>query len=221
MAEPLRVVLATHNQGKVRELAEPLAALGVELVGLDGFPQVGEIVEDGATFAENALIKAYTVAEATGLIAIADDSGLEVDALDGRPGIYSARYADSELPLEGETRDQRNNRKLLFELKDVPYERRQARFVCCMACVAPGHYEDDETLVVQGTWEGRILNEPMGENGFGYDPVFLPEEYSLEKTFAELTHEQKNAISHRGEAMRKFAEWMRQEHLAKSAAVSR
>ena len=151
MAEPLRVVLATHNQGKVRELAEPLAALGVELVGLDGFPQVGEIVEDGATFAENALIKAYTVAEATGLIAIADDSGLEVDALDGRPGIYSARYADSELPLEGETRDQRNNRKLLFELKDVPYERRQARFVCCMACVAPGHYEDDETLVVQGT----------------------------------------------------------------------
>lgn len=205
MAEPLRVVLATHNQGKVRELAEPLAALGVELVGLDGFPQVGEIVEDGETFAENALIKAYTVAEATGLIAIADDSGLEVDALDGRPGIYSARYADSELPLEGETRDQRNNRKLLFELKDVPYERRQARFVCCIACVAPGHYEPDETLVVQGSWEGRILNEPMGENGFGYDPVFA--DIVLGRSAAQLTREEKMARSHRGAAVRSLVSW--------------
>lgn len=205
MAQPLKVVLATHNQGKVRELAEPLAALGVEVVGLDAFPEVGDIVEDGTTFAENALIKACTVAEATGLPAIADDSGLEVDALDGRPGIYSARYADNELPQEGETRDMRNNRKLLFELKDVPYDKRQARFVCCIACVMPGRCEPEETLIVQGTWEGRILPAPMGENGFGYDPVFA--DVALGKSAAQLTREEKMARSHRGAAVRSLVSW--------------
>lgn len=205
MAQPLKVVLATHNQGKVRELAEPLAELGVEVVGLDAFPEVGDIVENGETFAENALIKACTVAEATGLPAIADDSGLEVDALDGRPGIYSARYADGELPLEGETRDMRNNRKLLFDLRDVPYEHRQARFVCCIACVMPGRYEPEETLVVQGTWEGRILPAPIGENGFGYDPVFA--DIVLGRSAAQLSREEKMARSHRGAAVRSLVSW--------------
>ena len=199
MAELEKVVLATHNTGKVRELAEPLRSLGVELLGLEAFPQVGEIVEDGATFAENALIKAATVADVTGLISIADDSGLEVDALDGRPGIYSARYADDLLPMEGESRDMRNIRKLLMELKDVPYERRQARFVCCMACVSPGLYEPEETLVVQGTWEGRILPSCIGSNGFGYDPVFA--DVVLGVTAAQLTREEKMARSHRGQAV--------------------
>ena len=129
----LQVVLATRNKGKIRELAEPLAEMGVEVLGLDRFPGIGEIPENGSTFAENALVKAGTVADYTGLISVADDSGLEVDALGGRPGIYSARYSDDWFSNPGETKDQRNIRKLLYELKDVPYERRQARFVCCMA----------------------------------------------------------------------------------------
>lgn len=206
MTTPRIVVLATHNQGKIRELAEPLRALGVELVGLDAFPEIGEIEEDGTSFAENALIKAISVAEATGLVALADDSGLEVDALDGRPGVWSARYADDLEPIQGESRDRRNMRKLLMEMKDVPEDMRTARFVCCMAAVAPGCLEPDEMLVVQGVWDGRILFEPVGDNGFGYDPVFL----DLEKgtSAAELTREEKNSKSHRGAAVRQIvAAW--------------
>ena len=168
--------------------------------GLDRFPGIGEIPENGSTFAENALVKAGTVADYTGLISVADDSGLEVDALGGRPGIYSARYSDDWLSNPGETKDQRNIRKLLYELKDVPYERRQARFVCCMAAVKPGHYEPEDTLVVQGTWEGRILNEAIGENGFGYDPVFC--DIIMGVTAAQMSAEDKMARSHRGNALR-------------------
>ncbi len=196
----LQVVLATRNKGKIRELAEPLAEMGVEVLGLDRFPGIGEIPENGSTFAENALVKAGTVADYTGLISVADDSGLEVDALGGRPGIYSARYSDDWFSNPGETKDQRNIRKLLYELKNVPYERRQARFVCCMAAVKPGHYEPEDTLVVQGTWEGRILNEAIGENGFGYDPVFC--DIIMGVTAAQMSAEDKMARSHRGNALR-------------------
>lgn len=194
-----KVVLATHNQGKIREMAEPLRVLGVEVAGLGEFPGIGDIVEDGATFAENALIKARAVARATGLVSIADDSGLEVDALDGRPGVYSARYSDDLPRLEGETRDKCNIRKLLGELANVPAERRQARFVCTIAAVVPGRYDAGQALIVRGSWEGRILTEPHGDNGFGYDPVFFDEE--LQKTSADMPREQKMARSHRGHAI--------------------
>ena len=160
----LRVVLATHNAGKIRELAEPMADFGIEVVGLSLFPEIGEIEETGTTFEENALIKARAVCAATGLVAVADDSGLEVDALDKGPGVYSARYSNDWESLPGESVDQRNMRKLLFELRDVPQARRSCRFVSCMVAVHP----DGRELVVRGTWEGRILEEPLGENGFGY-----------------------------------------------------
>lgn len=198
--ERLCVVLATTNAGKIRELAGPLSELGVKVLGLKDFPFIGKIIEDGETFAENALIKAAAVADATGLISIADDSGLEVEALGGRPGLYSARYSKDWPMLPGETRDACNIRKLLKELENTPYERRQARFVCCMAAVKAGHYEPEDTLVVQGTWDGRILNECHGLNGFGYDPIFC--DLVLGVTAAQLTQEEKEARSHRGSAVR-------------------
>ena len=143
----LRVVLATHNAGKIRELADPMADFGIEVVGLSLFPEIGEIEETGTTFEENALIKARAVCAATGLVAVADDSGLEVDALDKGPGVYSARYSNDWESLPGESVDQRNMRKLLFELRDVPQARRSCRFVSCMVAVHPGGRE----LVVRGT----------------------------------------------------------------------
>lgn len=213
-AEKMTVVLATTNAGKLRELAGPLGALGVGLVGLSAFPSVGEIVEDGSTFAENAYIKATAVASATGLVSIADDSGLEVDALGGRPGVYSARYgADWDL-LAGENRDDRNTRKLLFELADVPDDRRHARFVCCMVAARPGCRSMDEALVVRGAWEGSILRRRVGSNGFGYDPVFLVPDLGL--SAAQLSREEKTARSHRGKAMAALvAGW--KEWLARTA----
>lgn len=192
----MRVVLATSNAGKIRELAEPLATYGMEVVGLDTFPDLGDIEENGQTFEENALIKARTVCLYTGLIAIADDSGLEVAALNGQPGVHSARYSDDWHTHDGETRDARNIRKLLHQLAGVPDELRQARFVTCMAAVKP----DGQELVVHGTWEGKILTSPLGDNGFGYDPVFF--DVSLGKSAAQLTRDEKNARSHRGNALR-------------------
>ena len=183
----LRVVLATHNAGKIRELADPMADFGIEVVGLSLFPEIGEIEETGTTFEENALIKARAVCAATGLVAVADDSGLEVDALDKGPGVYSARYSNDWESLPGESVDQRNMRKLLFELRDVPQARRSCRFVSCMVAVHP----DGRELVVRGTWEGRILEEPLGENGFGYDPLFWDE--SIRKSAAQLTRDEKIA----------------------------
>ena len=192
-AQP-RVVLATRNAGKIAELARPLSAFGVSLVGLDAFPEIGEIVEDGATFEENALIKARAVAKATGLTAIADDSGLMVDALAGAPGVYSARYADDWEMLPGENRDQRNIRKLLDALRSVPADKRGARFVTVMAAVRP----DGRELAVRGEWPGTLLQSPRGSNGFGYDPVFFDADSG--RTAAELTREEKTARSHRGRA---------------------
>lgn len=198
MATGDKVVLATSNAGKVRELAEPLAALGVEVLGLDSFPEIGEIVEDGDSFEANALIKARVVAAHTGLVSIADDSGLETDALHGAPGTHSARYADDWEFLAGESRDARNIRKLLHVLRDVPEAERGCRFVCCMAVVFPPSLGGRE-WTVRGAWEGRLLTAPRGENGFGYDPVFWDAE--LGRSAAELTREEKMGRSHRGRAL--------------------
>ena len=198
MATGDKVVLATSNAGKIRELAEPLASLGVEVIGLDSFPEIGDIVEDGDSFEANALIKARAVAAHTGLVSIADDSGLETDALHGAPGIHSARYADDWEFLAGENRDARNIRKLLHVLRDVPEAERGCRFVCCMAVVFPPGLGGRE-WTVRGVWEGRLLTAPRGENGFGYDPVFWDPE--LERSASELTREEKMGRSHRGRAL--------------------
>ncbi len=194
------IVLATRNAGKVRELAEELQNFGFDVVGLDSFPNLEDVEETGLTFEENALLKAQSVSNALGLIAIADDSGLEVDALNGAPGIYSARYANDLQLLPNESKDARNIRKLLVELKNT--SRRKARFVCCMAACKPqgGH------MVVRGTWEGSITEQTHGDQGFGYDPIFFDSE--LQRTAAELTKEEKFSKSHRGNALRKLlAKW--------------
>ncbi|MBQ3060293.1 MAG: RdgB/HAM1 family non-canonical purine NTP pyrophosphatase [Desulfovibrio sp.] len=197
-----RIVLATGNAGKVRELAGPLAAYGVEVLGLNAFPQIGDIEENGATFEENALIKARAVARATGLVSVADDSGLMVDALDGRPGVHSARYSDDWESLPDESRDARNIRKMLHEMAGVAPEKRICRFVTCMAAVKP----DGQEMTVHGCWEGRLLESPLGENGFGYDPIFFDAE--IGRSAAQLSRDEKNARSHRGNALRALlARW--------------
>ena len=190
------LVLATTNNGKIRELALPLAELGLNLKSLADYPEFPEIIETGETFAQNALLKARTVAEKTGLTSIADDSGLMVDALGGQPGIYSARFGDDWTPLPGESRDERNIRKLFAKMEGVPLEKRSCRFVCCMAIVR----SDGREMTIEGHWEGRVLTAPCGENGFGYDPVFFDPE--IGQSAASLTLEQKNARSHRGKALR-------------------
>lgn len=202
-AQQQRIILATHNAGKVRELAEPLAEFGVEVLGLaEACPQIAEIEETGATFEENALIKARHVATLTGLVSVADDSGLEVDALHGAPGVYSARYSDDWVALPGESRDQRNIRKLLHELATVPEGRRGCRFVSCMAAVRP----DGAEMTVRGLWAGQLLAAPRGENGFGYDPLFF--DPLIGRAAAELSRDEKNARSHRGNALRALlARW--------------
>lgn len=202
-AQQQRIILATHNAGKVRELAEPLAEFGVEVLGLaEACPQIAEIEETGATFEENALIKARHVATLTGLVSVADDSGLEVDALHGAPGVYSARYSDDWVALPGESRDQRNIRKLLHELANVPEGRRGCRFVSCMAAVRP----DGAEMTVRGLWAGQLLAAPRGENGFGYDPLFF--DPLIGRAAAELSRDEKNARSHRGNALRALlARW--------------
>ena len=193
MTTPRTLILATRNQGKVRELRDPLARFGFDVQSLpEDFP---EIEENGTTFEENALIKARAVSEALGVAAAADDSGLEVDALGGAPGVYSARYSEDWPAVEGESKDERNNRKLLAELEGVPAEKRTARFRCCMALVIPG----GEEIVVSGAWEGSIGFKRAGANGFGYDPLFIDPE--LELTGAELTREAKMVRSHRGKAL--------------------
>jgi len=185
-----RVVLASNNQGKLRELGELLAEHHTRILPQREF-NVPEAVEDGLSFVENAIKKARNAALHSGLPAIADDSGLEVDALDGAPGIHSARFADNG-------GDAANNAKLLQALADVPDTQRTARFQCLMVYMR--HAEDPTPLICQGTWEGIILREPRGENGFGYDPLFLvPGENA---TAAELPADIKNAQSHRGQALR-------------------
>ena len=196
---PSKVILvATTNPGKVRELR---AMLGdeVQWKSLADFPGVGEVKEDGATFAENARKKALGYARATGLWTLADDSGLVVDALGGAPGVNSARFSGAR--AEGADRkvvDRRNMEKVLSLLQGVPREKRTARFVCCLCLAGP-----ERVLVeTRGTLEGIITEEPAGAGGFGYDPVFLVPQ--LGKTVAELGDQEKNAISHRGNAMRQF-----------------
>ncbi|MFH1853255.1 MAG: XTP/dITP diphosphatase [Candidatus Neomarinimicrobiota bacterium] len=187
----MKIVLATHNRHKVAEFTRALQDFEPEILSLDDFPQVGEIDETGTTLSENALLKARTVQRLTGRPAIADDTGLEVDALGGAPGVYSARWAGAGASYAD------NNRKLLTELASVPADRRRARFRCVIAYV-----DDRWELTAEGTVEGSILDRPAGSGGFGYDPVFwLPE---LQKTLAELTPEEKNAVSHRGFAIRNF-----------------
>lgn len=188
------VVLATRNQGKIREFSALLADLGVEVRGLDQYPEIGDIPETGDTFLENARIKAVAVAEATGLVAVADDSGLAVDALDGAPGVYSARYAGEHGDSDA------NNAKLLERLRDVPDEKRTARFICCMYAAAP----TGEAIHAQDAWEGVIAHGYQGKSGFGYDPIFFDPELGM--TAAEMAPEVKNARSHRGKALARLRE---------------
>ena len=185
-----RVVLASSNKGKVREFSELLAGRGMTVVPQSDFA-VPDADETGLTFVENAILKARNAAVHTGLAAIADDSGLEVDYLNGAPGIYSARYA-------GEGGSAANNAKLLEALADVATEQRGARFQCVLVYLR--HADDPTPIICQGTWEGRILTALRGEAGFGYDPLFwVPEEGC---SSAELSAERKNELSHRGQALR-------------------
>ena len=190
-----RLVLATGNQGKLAELGRILAAgrVDVTLVGLGEFPEAPEVRETGATFAENALLKARAMAEFTGLPTVAEDSGLCVDALNGMPGVLSARWS-------GKHGDEAaNNELVLAQLTDVPDSRRGAHFSCAAALVLPGGREH----VSEGTVYGRLIREERGGNGFGYDPIFVPD--SSELTTAEMSSAAKDAISHRGRALRGLA----------------
>lgn len=192
----MKLVLASNNKGKIRELSEMLASYNIEVLSLNDFPQVGDIEEDGQTFKENAVKKATVTAGLTGLAALADDSGLEVDYLDGAPGVYSARFAGTEKS------DRANNEKLLKLLAGLPPDKRAARFQCVIAIARPGGL----VHTVQGTCEGVIAGEPRGDMGFGYDPLFYLPEY--DKTFAEIDLPLKNKISHRGKALAKALEYL-------------
>jgi XTP/dITP diphosphohydrolase len=192
----MRLVLATRNAGKVTELRQILDGVSapdgsaIELVGMEAFPDVPDVVETGVTFAANALLKAHAVAQATGLPAIADDSGLAVDVLGGSPGVFSARWS-------GRHGDDRANLELLLaQLGDVPDEHRQAHFACAAAFARP----DGKEHVQHGRLPGTLIRVPRGSNGFGYDPILVPDGET--RTCAELTADEKNAISHRGRAFR-------------------
>jgi len=188
-----KIILATQNAGKIREFAQMMEKYEIEVLSLLDLNYTDEIEETGATFEENALIKAREIASQYNAIVVADDSGLEIDALKGAPGVYSARYA-------GDTcHDDANMDKVLAELKEVPDHQRTARFVCTLAVID----EQGKETLVRGTCEGKIWHEKRGSGGFGYDPIFyLPK---LGKTMAELLKDEKNALSHRGQAFKKLA----------------
>ncbi len=186
----MKVVLATGNKGKVRELSAILADAGITVQPQSDFA-VPEAEETGLTFVENAILKARNAAAHTGLPAVADDSGIEVDALNGAPGIYSARYAGKE----ADSAD--NNAKLLEVLKGLPESQRTARFRCVIVYLR--HADDPSPIIAEGAWEGRILEAPRGEGGFGYDPLFFVPTHGCSS--AELPPEEKNRISHRGLAL--------------------
>ncbi|HEY4210668.1 MAG TPA: RdgB/HAM1 family non-canonical purine NTP pyrophosphatase [Steroidobacteraceae bacterium] len=189
------IVLASGNAGKLRELTALLAPLGLELTSQNALG-IETPPETGTTFVDNALLKARFASRHSGLPALADDSGIEVDALGGRPGVYSARYAG-----EGAT-DSQNLQKMLEELLGVAPERRTARYQCVIVLVRDA--DDPQPVIAQGAWEGRIIEAPRGAGGFGYDPIFVPA--GFERTAAELTAEEKNAVSHRGKALRALIE---------------
>jgi XTP/dITP diphosphohydrolase len=184
------VVLATGNPGKLHELQHMLADSGINVTPQSEY-NVPEAVEDGLSFVENAIIKARNASKYTGLPAIADDSGIEVDALHGEPGIHSARFAGDNAS------DEDNWKLLLSKLKGLPNKKRKARFRCLMVYVR--HADDPTPIICQGSWEGRILESPQGKNGFGYDPVFLVPDKNC--SAAELSPETKNVLSHRGKAL--------------------
>lgn len=185
----LRIVLATRNRHKIEELTAMLRGLPVEALTLDDLPAMPDVVEDGETLEDNAIKKAVSAAREFGLPALSDDTGLEVDALDGAPGVRSARYA-------GDTGDAvANNRRLLAELRDVPESRRRAAFRCVIALARP----DGAASTAEGVTRGVILTSPRGHGGFGYDPLFLPDGH--EETYAEMSPAGKNAVSHRGKAI--------------------
>ena len=188
-----RIVLATKNKGKIKEMRQLLAPMHIEVLSLADFAPVDDAEENGATFAENAMIKARYYFAHTGIPCLADDSGLEVDALGGRPGVYSARYSGEDAT------DQTNNAKVLQEMEGVEAEKRTARFRCSMALVGDG-----TELTTDGTCEGILLAEERGSGGFGYDPLFYVPKF--ERTLAEMSSDEKNGISHRGAAVRKMAE---------------
>lgn len=188
-----KIVLATGNQGKVREMADVLSDFGFDVVAQSEF-NVSDVAETGTTFIENAIIKARHAAKETGLPAIADDSGLEVDALNGAPGVYSARYSG-----EGAT-DQKNIDKMLTAMEGIPAEKRTARFHCVLVLMK--HENDPTPLICHGSWEGHITTEQQGENGFGYDPIFWVSEDNCSS--AELEPARKKQLSHRGQALKKL-----------------
>lgn len=195
-SNPHKLLLATRNKGKVEEfrrILEDIAAGQIELVGLDQFPNLHDVDETGSTFEENALLKAREMCEASGIPAIADDSGLCVDYLNGDPGIFSARWAGTH----GD--DKANTEKVLAALVDVPDEKRSAHFTCVAALALP----DGRTHVEEAKFEGWILHEPIGDQGFGYDPIFRPNGYSISS--AQMSAEEKDAISHRGKSLRAIA----------------
>ena len=192
------IVLASGNAGKLRELTALLSPLGLELTPQSAFG-LETPAETGTTFVDNALLKARFASRHAGLPALADDSGIEVDALGGRPGVYSARYAG-----EGAT-DSQNLQKMIEELHGVAPGRRTARYQCVIVLVRDA--DDPRPVIAQGSWEGLIIDAPRGSGGFGYDPIFVPA--GFEHTAAELTAQQKNAISHRGQALRALIEGLK------------
>ncbi|MDX7994638.1 XTP/dITP diphosphatase [Bacillus subtilis] len=186
-------IIATHNPGKVKEFKEILEPRGYDVKSLAEIGFTEEIEETGHTFEENAILKAEAVAKAVNKMVIADDSGLSIDNLGGRPGVYSARYAGEQKD------DQANIEKVLSELKGIEKEQRTARFRCALVVSIPG----EETKTVEGHVEGYIAEEPRGEYGFGYDPIFIVKD--KDKTMAELTSDEKNKISHRADALKKLS----------------
>ena len=186
-----KIILATHNRGKVVELKELLDDLPVEVLSMADFPRISPVAEEGDTFTENAICKAETISRLTGELVLADDSGLEVEHLSGRPGVHSARFAGED------SSDAENNAMLLELLEQVPDARREARFTCVIALAQPGH----PVATVEGHCRGSIANAPRGTKGFGYDPLFIPE--GEKRTFAEMDRESKSRISHRGRALQK------------------
>lgn len=193
----MRIVFATGNKDKMREIRMIMGNLGVEIVSMKEAGISVQVEENGTTFEENAMIKAKAIAEHCQDIVLADDSGLEIDALNGEPGVYSARYMGED------TSYHIKNSNLIERLKDVPEEQRTARFVCAIAAVLP----DGRVLQTKAAMEGRIGYEERGENGFGYDPIFMLPQYG--KSSAEISAEEKNALSHRGKALRRMTEQLK------------